>query len=554
MPPEGSDRPSSPPGEVGQLTTCAELPPGLAEPPSSAPGAATLSELAALLIDLEPRLSGSGDVKVSGLTQDSRRVAPHDLFIAREGLRQSGLAHVADAAARGASAILTDAQGALSLPLPVLQVSHARLALGRVAEQLLGWPSRQLPLVGITGTNGKTTTAWLCQRAFEEAGLSTARLGTLGYSLGDELTPSPLTTPEGDQVSHYLARALERGARVFVMEASSHALEQRRVDALAFRLAVFTNLSQDHLDYHPTLTSYAEAKERLFFELSPELSVIHVGDAHGAGLAARLRSAGRRVLTVGRAEGADIRLLSSHVTPLGTYAALQVLGEAHELVTPLVGEHNLENLLCTLGVGVGLTLCARPGEATLELSALLAALSRVSSAPGRLERCDGPDDDITVLVDYAHTPDALERVLLTSRALLTQAGGAGQLTCVFGCGGDRDPMKRPLMGEVVARSADRAIVTNDNPRSESPQAIADMILPGFEAHARRPEVILDRALAIAVALREAAPGDVVLIAGKGHEPYQLIGDQVLSFDDRAEARVALAERRARRQASSKDAP
>ncbi|MBX3214389.1 MAG: UDP-N-acetylmuramoyl-L-alanyl-D-glutamate--2,6-diaminopimelate ligase [Labilithrix sp.] len=544
-----SEAPSSSEPADSEAPSSSEL---LTEAPGS--GTASLAELTELLADLEPRLTGSSEVRVSGITQDSRRVLPGDLFVAREGLRQSGLAHVADAAARGAAGVLTDARGALSLPLPVLQVSHARLALGRVAEQLLGWPSRQLPLVGITGTNGKTTTAWLCQRAFEEAGVRTARLGTLGFSLGDELTPSPLTTPEGDQVSHYLARALKSGARAFVMEASSHALEQRRIDALTFRVGVFTNLSQDHLDYHPTLAAYAEAKERLFFELSPELGVIHVGDAHGAGLAARLRSAGRQVLTVGRAEGADIRLVSSRVTARGTEGVLTVLGESHPLVTPLVGEHNLENLLCTLGVSVGLARCVRPGELAPELAQLLEALRLVGSAPGRLERCDGPEDDVTVLVDYAHTPDALRRVLVAARGLLNEAGGSGQLTCVFGCGGDRDPMKRPLMGEVVARAADRAIVTNDNPRSESPQAIADMILPGFEAHAMRPEVILDRALAITTALREAAPGDVVLIAGKGHEPYQLIGDQVLSFDDRAEARAALAERRARRQASSKDAP
>lgn len=500
----------------------------------------TLSQLYSELGSNGVKLWGDAEVRVRGITQDSRRVAPGDLFVARVGGRSSGLDFVEAARAGGAVAILTDAPGVLELPLPTLQVQHARLAMGICAERILGSPSRAMSVVGITGTNGKTTSAWLCQRALEAAGLPTARLGTLGFDFGAHSVDSPLTTPEADVISGYLAQAVKGRARAFVMEVSSHALDQRRADAIHFRVAVFTNLTQDHLDYHASFDEYAEAKARLFLELAPEISVIHVGDPFGAKLAERTEALGLRVIRVGRERG-DVTLSELELGAFGMRGVLVLDLPEEQRSLPfesrLVGEHNVENLLCCVGVAVGLRAV---GE-TLDLDRLVQALKEVNSAPGRLERCDSEVDDLTVLVDYAHTPDALARALGAVRGFVPDGG---RLWCVFGCGGDRDPGKRPKMGDAVGRLADRAVVTNDNPRSESPQAIADMILPGLAPHAIEFSVILDRKLAIDQVVAEASPHDVVLIAGKGHEPYQLIGDQVLAFDDRVVARDALLRRRA----------
>ncbi|MEZ4227750.1 MAG: UDP-N-acetylmuramoyl-L-alanyl-D-glutamate--2,6-diaminopimelate ligase [Polyangiaceae bacterium] len=505
-------------------------------PPPQEP---TLGELFEALGENGLRLSGDARLRVSGITQDSRRVAPGDLFVARVGGRSNGLDYVEAAQAAGAVAILTDAPGELRLGLPVLQVAHARLAMGRCAERIFGSPSRELSVIGITGTNGKTTSAWLCQRALEAAGVPTARLGTLGFDFGELSVDSPLTTPEADVISGYLAQAVAGHARAFVMEVSSHALDQRRADAIHFRVAVFTNLTQDHLDYHATFEDYAEAKARLFLELEPEVSVIHIGDPFGQRLAERAEAIGRRVIRVGREQG-DVTLAGLELGDFGMRGVLRLDLPQERRSVPfesrLVGEHNVENLLCCVGIGLALRAA---GEA-LDLDGLVRALRAVNSAPGRLERCDTDTDDLTVLVDYAHTPDALARALGAVRGFVPEGG---RLWCIFGCGGDRDPGKRPKMGDAVGRLADRAVVTNDNPRSEAPQAIADMILPGLAPHAIEFSVILDRKLAIDSVIAEASPRDVVLIAGKGHEPYQLIGDQVLAFDDRVVARDALARRR-----------
>jgi UDP-N-acetylmuramoyl-L-alanyl-D-glutamate--2,6-diaminopimelate ligase len=312
------------------------------------------------------------------------------------------------------------------------------------------------------------------------------------------------------------------------MEVSSHALSLARVDALHFRVAAFTNLSQDHLDFYPSMAEYGAAKARLFTELRPDVSVIGVDDEFGPALAARV---GSRVLTTGRSPDAAIRPVSATIDARGVQAELTTpFGPAH-LASRLIGEHNLENLLLALGV-----LCALGYEPALAAQALASA----PAAPGRLERCDDDTDDVRVLVDYAHTPDALSRVL-SAVARITP----GDVTCVFGCGGDRDPDKRPKMGAAVARAATRAILTSDNPRSEDPAAIARAVEVGLRDGGGRYEIELDRARAIERAVLEARPGDSVLLAGKGHEPYQLIGAETRPFDDRVEARRALGLRRAR---------
>jgi len=499
-----------------------------AERPS---GGLSLNELAAALSESAARVIGDGDVRVTGVRQDSRRVEAGELFVARQGGKTSGAAHALDAAAKGAVALMLERGEPLpATRLPVIEVANVKRALALAAEAVYGFPSRSVDVIGITGTNGKTTTTFLTEQGLTGAGLVPARLGTLGFEMGGHTFGDTLTTPEADDIARCLLEVKKRGGTHLVMEVSSIAVVQERVSGLRFRAAAFTNLTQDHLDFHGTLEAYAEAKAQLFTRLAPAASVIHVGDRFGRELAGRVRSG---LLTVGR-DDAQVRVAESQLSATGIRARVITPRGECELSSPLVGEHNLENLLVALGILVALG--SRPTVAAQ-------ALSQAPQVPGRLERCEGPDDDILVAVDYAHTPDALARVLTAVRAL-----GQGRVVCVFGCGGDRDPMKRAPMGEAVARFADYAIVTSDNPRRESAQAIVDMILPGLSAGSGSFEVELDRAQAIEKAVLAAAPGDVVLIAGKGHEDYQIVGVQKRHFDDREQARRALASRRAGRKA------
>jgi UDP-N-acetylmuramoyl-L-alanyl-D-glutamate--2,6-diaminopimelate ligase len=490
----------------------------------------TLGELVRLLEPALPTLHGDAGVRAFGLHQDSRRVLPGDVFAARAGDKASGLAFVAEAEARGAVALLVERGGSSpsEAGLARLEVADARLAIALAAEAIYGFPTRALGLVGITGTNGKTTTAWLAEHALSAIGARPARLGTLGSSFLAESAEGALTTPEADDISRYAARIRERGATHLVMEVSSHALSLKRVEALTFDVAAFSNLTQDHLDFHGSMQDYREAKAGLFSRLSPRCSVINVDDPYGRDLA---RLAGGRVIRVGRDAEADIHPIEVEVDGSGIRGRIAAPRGEAEIDSRLVGEHNLSNLLLALGVLVGLGFHPRLAAS---------GLSAAPQVPGRLERCDEAGDDVLVLVDYAHTPDALERVLAAARGL-----GAGELVCVFGCGGDRDPDKRPKMGAAVGRFADRAVITSDNPRSEAPELIARAIEPGLAGAGKPYELELDRARAIEQAVLGARAGDVVVIAGKGHETYQIVGDERRPFDDRREARRALAERRAR---------
>jgi UDP-N-acetylmuramoyl-L-alanyl-D-glutamate--2,6-diaminopimelate ligase len=405
-------------------------------------------------------------------------------------------------------------------------VRDVRRATAFAAELVYGQPSRALALVGVTGTNGKTTTAILVEHALATLGRKPARLGTLGFSFGKTREPGALTTPEADDISRLLSSVVANGATHFVMEASSHALAQGRVDALGFDVAAFTNLSQDHLDFHPSMEAYGASKVRLFTELRPRVSVVNVDDDFGKTLAKRAHG---DIITTGRSRAARVRPVTVTVDDRGIRGSIITPRGTGVFDSRLVGEHNLENLLVALGILVGLGFDAE---------AACAALGSAPQVPGRLERCDDDRDDIRVLVDYAHTPDALERVLAAVRRVTE-----GELVCVFGCGGDRDPDKRPKMGAAVAGGASRAIVTSDNPRSEDPQAIVRAIEPGFAGAMTPYTVELDRALAIEKAVLTARAGDAVLIAGKGHETEQIIGAERRPFDDRVEARRALERRR-----------
>jgi UDP-N-acetylmuramoyl-L-alanyl-D-glutamate--2,6-diaminopimelate ligase len=503
-------------------------------------------------------VSGDGKAAIAGVRHDSRRVEPGDLFVARAGARATGEEFIAEALGRGAKAVLV-AKGSSADTGGAARVEAVDVAkaLAFAAEAVYGFPTRALEVVGITGTNGKTTTSYLVQACINACGGRAGIVGTLGYRFEDLDLPASHTSPEADELARLAASMRARGATHLVMEVSSIAVAAARVEATRFRAGAFTNLTQDHLDYHGTMEAYAAAKERLFTELSTSAAAVNVDDAFGAGLAGRLLKAGvegaqadevelcpsssvarmarfsaKRGAAAGEAEIAPVEL--SH-SPAGIAMIARTPAGNVTIRSQLIGAHNASNLLAALSIVWLLGLDVRRAAE---------ALSGPIRVPGRLERCDEPGaDDVVVLVDYAHTPDALARVLESVRAL-----GSGRITCVFGCGGDRDPTKRPLMGEAVGRGADAAIVTNDNPRSEDPEAIARAILPGLEGGRASVSVELDRARAIEKAVLEAAPGDVVLIAGKGHEPYQIIGGETFPFDDREQAKRALAARRARREA------
>lgn len=480
------------------------------------------------------RIIGSATQIVTGVQHDSRQVAGGDLFVAVPGEAYDGISFVADALARGAVAVMVEQP--LSFDVPQIMVPDARTGLGLAAELVYGAPTSALHTVGITGTNGKTTTAYLLKQALDAVGAKPAIVGTTGFIGTGPNQPSLHTTPEGDDISRFARQALDDGATHLVLEVSSHGLAMHRVDALDFEVAAFTNLSRDHLDFHGSMENYGEAKARLFTELRPKRAVIHVDDAFGAQLAARVPIPVIRCSRRAQS-GCEIVATRFSMTRTGIRAEVETPAGTVQLRSPMLGEHNLENLLVALG-------CAHVLD--LDLPTVANAWESATGSPGRLERIAHPGD-VAILVDYAHTPDALRRVLETMRAVTPK-----RLIVVFGAGGDRDKGKRPEMGQVGVDSADLCVLTSDNPRSESPWRILEEVEAGAKrAGGKRieaPELsvatrgyctILDRKEAIATAIRAAHAGDTVLLAGKGHESYQIIGTERIHFDDREEARFAI---------------
>lgn len=495
----------------------------------------TLGELAS---GLGARVRGDAalpaTLPILGLRQDSRAIRPGELFAVRTGARTDGWLHVADAVARGAVALLASRPPAgapprADLPLPVIEVDDVAAAIGPAASLVYGDPTAVLRVIGVTGTNGKTTVTYLVQAALARIGARPGVLGTLGARFGDHALEGAHTTPEADEVMRVAAWMRELGATHLAMEVSSHALSLHRVDGVRFAAAGFTNLTPDHLDFHGSMTAYGEAKARLFGELAPGAAVLNVDDPFVRELAERAPRGRRLRVSPTGAHEAEIRTVGREVGPAGIDARLATPDGEVAIRSPLLGEHNLANLAVALGLAMGVG--ARAADAAEALSGPIAV-------PGRLERCDGPGDDVTVLVDFAHTPDALERVLATVRKLTR-----GRVWCVFGCGGDRDATKRAPMGAAVAAAADVPVVTSDNPRTEPPLAIIEQILAGIPTG--RATVEPDRARAIELAVADAAPGDLVLVAGKGHETYQILGATKHPFSDVEQARAALARRRAR---------
>ncbi len=472
---------------------------------------------------------------ITGIAYDSRRVGRGDCFVAVTGFKQDGRRFVADALQRGAAMIVAEPPDpAPDAAVARVLVPDVRRALARLADAYHGHPSRSLRVIGITGTNGKTTTSYLVEALLREVAGRTGVIGTIQYLIGDEALPASQTTPEAPELQALLARMRDAGVEGVSMEVSSHALELHRVDGVAFDVGIFTNLTQDHLDFHSTLDAYRRAKRRLFEAVaaSPKAdaaAVVNTDDINGPAMVDGLRL---RTITFGLGRLATVRPLERASTLDGIRMTVTSPDGRCDLRSPLIGEHNVMNLLGAFGCGLALGM--RPDR-------IAAVLGSVTTVPGRFERVDA-GQPFLVVVDYAHTPDALERVLTTARALT-----AGRLAVVFGCGGDRDRGKRPIMGEIAARIGDRVWVTSDNPRSERPEAIVEEIVTGVRRHAAAGDLYVAmpaREAAIRDALRWARAGDTVVIAGKGHETYQIIGTQVLPFDDRAVARQILRERAA----------
>jgi UDP-N-acetylmuramyl-tripeptide synthetase len=468
------------------------------------------------------------------ITADSRTVTPGDAFAAYPGAKADGRTFIADAIARGAGAVLWDADRFAWKPewqVPNVGVPELKLALGALADFIHGHPSQDLWLTGVTGTNGKTSCSQWIAQAFDACGRRSAVLGTLGNGMIGRLTPSPNTTPDAAVLHETLAALKAEGAQTVAMEVSSIGLDQGRVNAVAFDVALFTNLSRDHLDYHGTMAAYGAAKARLFRWPTLAAAVINADDPFGQGLIDDARIRGRKVLTYGLA-GADIAGTAVMPTPRGlALTAVTPWGRA-DIETKLTGAFNAYNLLGVLGVLLA---------SDVPLADASAALARLTPPPGRMQRFGG-DGVPLVVVDYAHSPDALDQALIALRPTVS----GGELICVFGAGGDRDPGKRPQMGAVAAKHADRIVVTSDNPRTEDPTAIAAAIVDGIRAAGSTHWTLeLDRGAAIRLAIANAKPRDVVLVAGKGHEDYQEVAGVKRPFSDVAIAQALLASRAAR---------
>jgi UDP-N-acetylmuramoyl-L-alanyl-D-glutamate--2,6-diaminopimelate ligase len=453
-----------------------------------------------------PRIIGTLPYAVESISVDSRAVTPDALFVAVRGERIDGHDHAANAALRGASALVVERE--LDIAMPQIVVDDTRAAISHLAAAFYDHPSRRMIVAGVTGTNGKTTTTHLMRAIFDAASVPCAVIGTLGGTLGDRRWPLANTTPLALDLQRILAEMRDAGAKAVAMEVSSHALALGRVDDVAFDAAALTNITRDHLDFHGTLARYIAAKQRLF-DLAPR-AVLNIDDPSGR------RFAGEHPNATTYGIESDDAMLHATAIALAGEGSTFALGDLHVRLA-LPGRFNVANALAAIGLARALDV---PDEATLT------GLANVRAVPGRMERIAA--FGIDAIVDYAHTPDALANVLRAARETTR-----GNLIVVFGCGGDRDPGKRAEMGRIAADAADRVIVTSDNPRGEDPLAIAHAVAGDIDA-----DVILDRRTAIRRAIGEALAGDTVIVAGKGHETYQIVGERQLPFDDRDEVRDA----------------
>lgn len=493
------------------------------------------------------QIEGDAAVPVSGLAYHSGRVQPGDIFVALKGLQTDGHLFIPQAIARGARVLVVEEEVPRQPGVIYVRTPDTRLALAHMAAALADHPSRELTLIGLTGTNGKTTTTYLLESIWQASGAAVGVIGTVNCRFGDSIVPSPVTTPESLDLQTLLRQMRTARVSCAIMEVSSHALDLKRVHASNFAAAVFTNLSQDHLDYHQSMAAYFAAKSRLFTELlgangARGLAVVNLDDPWGQRLRQQLSPP---VLTYGFAAGVDVRPRHYTLALDGSHALVDTPSGPLEITSPLLGHYNLSNILAAAATAVGMGLAPEH---------IVTGLANINGVDGRLEPVSLPGQPL-VLVDYAHTPDALQQVLKAVRALPFR-----RVITVFGCGGDRDKTKRPRMGQAAAQGSDLVIVTSDNPRTEDPLAIIRHIVAGLQelrwprlerADLEREErgylVEPDRRQAIRLAIEASTPADVVLVAGKGHETYQIVGTKRHHFDDREEARQALAKRASQRQ-------
>jgi UDP-N-acetylmuramoyl-L-alanyl-D-glutamate--2,6-diaminopimelate ligase len=502
-----------------------------------------------LALDDVAEAKGDLDKEIAGLTYDSRKVKPGQIFFAVPGVQVDGHKFISTALERGAAAVVLEHDEALPAGTTWIRVKNVRRAMGFWGAHFFGRPSDHVALIGVTGTNGKTTVTYLLESVLHAAGLSPGVIGTVNYRYKNHEIPSHHTTPESLDLQPLLAEMHQAGVKSVAMEVSSHALAQERVRGLEFDMGLFTNLSRDHLDYHRDMEDYFAAKSKLFTDYlahsskTRKAAVIHGGDPRGKNLLKQVRDLGLDAWSYGREAEWDVHPLKIQSDIGGVRGELLVKQKSYAFSSTLIGTANLENLLGAVAAGFALGLSSE---------AIFQGIEELKSVPGRLEKVDN-NLGVTILVDYAHTPDALEKVLSAVRPL-TQ----NRLVTVFGCGGDRDRGKRPLMGEIAARLSDLIVLTSDNPRTEDPGKILDDVEAGvqqtgfkkfrvsslasrvskLQTEDPRPEtergycVEADRREAIRIALRWACPGDLILIAGKGHEDYQILGSRRIHFDDR----------------------
>ena len=473
---------------------------------------------------------GNLEENISNITNDSREITPHTLFVAIPGLKVDGHQFIMEAVKKKAVATIFENSIYQSEEYPWVQVPNSRKALADLSAALYNFPSRSLNIIGVTGTNGKTTTTNLISTILEDAGHTAGLIGTIENRIGKEVLPVLHTTPEAPELQKLFSLFLDKGADYGVMEVSSHALDLHRVRSTEFDIAVFTNLTQEHLDYHGDMESYLLAKGKLFSSLGcnahktrRKFAILNADDPYSQYLAEMTRVP---IITYGLENEADVKAEQVEVTSLGVKFLLKYTDQKIPVKLKLTGLFNVYNSLAAISVGL---------VEGLPIEGIIASLEKIAGIPGRFESIN-KGSDYAVIVDYSHTPDSLENCLKTVKEF-TQ----GRIISVFGCGGDRDRTKRPVMGEVAGRYSDLAIVTSDNPRTEHPEAIIDEIIPGLEKSAKNKRYlrIADRKEAIFRAVQEAKPNDIIIIAGKGHEDYQIIGKQVLHFNDREVAQEAL---------------
>ncbi len=497
----------------------------------------TVGELLRTLGDVVPQAERPAyadaralDGPCAGVTHDSRQVASGTIFVALKGQKADGAFFASGAVDAGAAAVVAERSAPSPVPVPWIVVPDARLALALLAAEFFGHPSRQMTVIGITGTNGKTTTSYVLTAIFEAAGMTCGLLGPVKYRIGDREVEATRTTPEAPELQGLMREMVSAGCGVCIMEVSSHALALRRADGIRFAAGVFTNLTRDHLDFHSGMDEYFAAKRRLFEMLPADApAIVNVDDPRGAALA---EMAGRPV-TYGIARSADVMPGPLSFSLAGLEFDIRLPQGVARVRSTLVGRPNVYNILAASATATALGL---------PLDAVERGLERLPGVPGRFELASNPSDGITVVVDYAHTDDALRNLLDTARPMATR-----RLITVFGAGGDRDRTKRPLMGMVAARLSDVVLITSDNPRTEDPMRIIDEVRLGAEPETRQSHAeiltVVDRREAILQAIGRAADGDVVLIAGKGHEKYQEAGGRTVAFDDVAVAREGLEARR-----------